>query len=57
MQRIEAKTIQTESSFFRLLNVAEDYILSALDLERYLSMIQALIHGALDDPWEVIRVE
>eukprot|EP00986_Skeletonema_menzelii_P013867 scaffold8526_cov144-Skeletonema_menzelii.AAC.14 len=41
----------------RLLNVAEDYILSARDLERYLRIIRGVLDEALDDPWEIIRVE
>ena len=40
----------------RLLNVEEDYILSASDRTRFLSIIQWVLDEALDDPWKIMRV-
>jgi hypothetical protein len=50
--------IETENPILlRLLNVADDYILSASDRARILSKIRALIDETLDEYWELVSVE
>ena len=41
----------------RLLNVEEDYILTASDRTRYLDIVKWVLDRTLDDPWEILRLE
>jgi len=50
--------IETENPIlFRLINVADDYILSASDRVKILNKIGALLAETLDESWEFITVE
>jgi hypothetical protein len=49
---------ETESPLLlRLMNVEEDYTLSASDRTRYVDMIQGQLDDATNDSWEIISVE
>lgn len=57
-QSIQQIQFETESPIlFRLMNVAEDYSLSASDRTRYVDMIQGQLDDASNDSWETIRVQ
>ena len=57
-QSVQQIQFETESPIlFRLMNVAEDYSLSASDRTRYVDMIQGQLDDASNDSWEIISVE